>query len=369
MFTGFAIDYPEYTVITPQTGLVYGVRYLNVSEVSRIKSSITVPSKAGEVINKVLYNALVTKPKGINSYEDFMKVTTLRDREALLYGLYITTFDEDCEFEPKCRECEKENRLKVKLSDMFEINAFPGSNAVKSSYKFMKATGSDSVDEEIEQNIIKEQKFSEPVPSAEFIKKVEKGEIVSREEMMERRAEAMRKVMENSDPFAESDLSKEGITLDKKPEAGDELMTVMDEIRNKTGILNKLVEITLPKSGVRAVLRQPTMYHEKQITDTIPMVPKNGVDLSAETLIIDRFDVYRNESTKPIQSYTERNDILEAYQALPNPDKKYIYEKFNEHFGDYGITLKLDYACKECGADNQINLDITMQFFRMVIRS
>jgi hypothetical protein len=71
----------------------------------------------------------------------------------------------------------------------------------------------------------------------------------------------------------------------------------------------------------------------------------------------------------PSASYTDRLDILDAYQSLPNKDKKQIFTKFNEEFGEYGITLKQDWICKECGAENDLNLDITMQFFRMVFRN
>ena len=362
MFTGFNIDYPEYIVITPQTGLTYGVRYLNVSEVAKIKASISTPSKASEIINKVLYSALVTKPDGIKTYEDFLRVTTLRDREALMYGLYITTFGEDVEFEPKCRECEADQRLKFKISDMFEINAYPGSNAVKSSYKFTKIINKDTIPDPVMENVISQDTVGNVNISTPNKVTITKPTV---EELMARKSQYIQNASKQVyDPSREVDPADSGIFLEK-PEAGD----AVAETSNVTGILNKYVDVTLPVSGVVAILRQPTMAHEKNIYDTIPMAQKKGLDLASETLIIERFDVYHPASKAPIKQYSDRMDILDAYQSLPNADKKFIFEKFKEIFGDYGITLKFPWVCRDCGADNEVNVDVTLQFFRMVALS
>ena len=88
MFKGFNLKYPEYEVITPQTKLSFTVRSLNVQEEERLKGSILTPQKITEHLNKCLYESLVTKPEVIKDFKTFLENVTLKDRDALLYGLY-----------------------------------------------------------------------------------------------------------------------------------------------------------------------------------------------------------------------------------------------------------------------------------------
>jgi len=109
MFTGFNIKYPEYEVITPQTKLSYNVRSLTVQEEERLKGSLLSPMHT-------------KKPDHITDYESFLKNTTLKDRDALLYGLYHITYENIRNFDVSCTSCGKTYPITVKVSDTFNIN-------------------------------------------------------------------------------------------------------------------------------------------------------------------------------------------------------------------------------------------------------
>jgi len=88
MFKGFNLQYPEYEVVTPHTHKSFTVRSLSVSEEEKLKGSLMTPSKITEHLNKCLFNSMVKKPEDVNDYSSFLKLTTIKDRDAILYGLY-----------------------------------------------------------------------------------------------------------------------------------------------------------------------------------------------------------------------------------------------------------------------------------------
>ena len=126
MFKGFDIKYPEYEVITPQTGKSYHVRSLNVQEEERLKGSLLTPSKINEHLNKCLFDSCVKKPSDIVNYDSFLKKTTLKDRDALLYGLYHITYEEIRNYDVSCGLCRKEYPVTVQASSTFDMNPYPG---------------------------------------------------------------------------------------------------------------------------------------------------------------------------------------------------------------------------------------------------
>jgi len=131
MFKGFDIKYPEYEVITPQTGASYNIRSLNVQEEERLKGSLLTPSKINEHLNKCLFDACVKKPDNITNFDDFLKKTTLKDRDALLYGLYHITYEEIRNYDVTCSACRKSYPVTVKASSTFEMNPYPGKDILE----------------------------------------------------------------------------------------------------------------------------------------------------------------------------------------------------------------------------------------------
>jgi len=132
MFQGFNIKYPEYEVITPQTKRSYHVRSLSVQEEEKLKSSLLTPSKINEHLNKCLFDSITVKPEDIVDYDTWLKQTTLKDRDALLYGLYHITYDEIRNYDVLCGNCSKEYPVTVKASSTFNYEEYPGKDVLNS---------------------------------------------------------------------------------------------------------------------------------------------------------------------------------------------------------------------------------------------
>ena len=130
MFTGFRLKYPEYEVITPQTKKIFTVRSLNVEEEEKLKGSFLSPIKMSEHLNKCIFETIASKPDEIRDYTSFLTTTTLKDRDALLYGLYHITYEEIRNYEVRCSGCKKEYLVTAKASDMFNFLAYPGDDVL-----------------------------------------------------------------------------------------------------------------------------------------------------------------------------------------------------------------------------------------------
>jgi len=135
-FTGFQVQYPEYEVLTPQTKQSFTLRSLNVSEEERLKGSLVTPNKIADHLNTCLFQSLVKKPENITDLNSFLKYVTLKDRDALLYGLYHITYEEIRNYQLKCKSCSHEYDVTVKASSTFNFSAYPGDNILKDRFTF-----------------------------------------------------------------------------------------------------------------------------------------------------------------------------------------------------------------------------------------
>lgn len=363
IFKGFNIKYPRYSVICPQTGFAYDVRSLNVAEVSKLKTSLTTPSQAPALISEVLWNSIETKPDFITSLEDFKKYTTLRDREALIYGLYQVSFGDDREFSLTCRSCGNVQLLKIKMSKLFSMEAYPGSEAMMNSYKVAKIVDPQVFDPEIEKELQRNQAtrpFIKPAGMPDEIAKIHEEEMkdISRDDVDELDM-ALGKKPENKIEYVPDEPAP-----NKPPAMVEEKQESSNPLHNS--ILFKKLEIELPISKIVVTLRQPTIMDEDKILSMVPFAQKKYSDNLNETLVIEKFDEYEDRSKRPIQTITDRDDILAGYNSLPSQDKQKIFDEFQKNFGKYGIELKSQYVCDKCDAENEIDLDIIVQFFRMV---
>ena len=258
MFKGFDIKYPEYEVHTPQTNLSYNVRSLNVQEEERLKGSLLSAIKVNEHLNKCIYDSITQKPEEIKDYDTFLKSTTLKDRDALLYGLYHITYEEIRNYDVMCPSCRKEYPVTVQASSTFSMNSYP---------------------------------------------------------------------------------------------TGD--------------VLTKQVNCDLPMSpGVVAFVKQPTLFDEMSALKSLGVVTGTNMDILTETLIISKFQ--QNPESGDTIIYSDRDDVMDAYMSLPSKDKRAIYKKYREEFGQYGIALKMLSTCIHCGNQDEIDIDLVENFFRMV---
>jgi hypothetical protein len=121
VFSGFKIKYPEFEVITPQRKQSFSVRSMTVSEEETLKGSILTPITVAEHLAKVLWDCIIKKPDDIKTYDDFISRTTLRDRDALVYGLYVATYKDTQNFNITCRECGTENQVKINMEKGFNF--------------------------------------------------------------------------------------------------------------------------------------------------------------------------------------------------------------------------------------------------------
>ena len=258
MFTGFDVKFPEYEVITPQTKLSFTVRSLNVKEEERLKGSLMTPTKIHEHLNKCIYESLVKKPEQITDYDSFLKTVTLKDRDALLYGLYHISYEEIRNYDVTCGSCSKDYPVTVQASSTFNYMPYPG-----------------------------------------------------------------------------------------------------DDILTK----NIPVDLVATK-GVVCTIKQPTLFDEMMAIKTQGVGVDSNMDVITETLIIEKFQ--QNPEGGDTIIYKDRGDVIDAYMSLPARDKRVIHKKYRDEFGQYGIALRMRSNCVHCGAQEDIDLDLVSNFFRMV---
>lgn len=117
IFTSFGISYPEYEVITPQTKQSYTIRSLSVKEEEALKGSMITPSKVARHLSEVLWSCMVKKPDNIKTFDDFISNTTMKDRDALLFGLQVSTYKDAQPFNVRCtnEDCGHMNSVKINI--------------------------------------------------------------------------------------------------------------------------------------------------------------------------------------------------------------------------------------------------------------
>lgn len=125
MFTSFNAILPTYEVITPQTKQSFTLKSMTIADEEKMKASLMNESKILSHLNKCLYDALAEKDKTF-TLNEFLKSVTLKDREALLYGLYHITYEEIRNYTIACSKCGKNQDVTIKASDTFSINMYPG---------------------------------------------------------------------------------------------------------------------------------------------------------------------------------------------------------------------------------------------------
>jgi hypothetical protein len=116
------------------------------------------------------------------------------------------------------------------------------------------------------------------------------------------------------------------------------------------------------------MIKQPVLQDEIDSIRNLSGTPGFSMDLLSETLIIEKFEQVVPIQAEP-ESVIEKVDIISAYQSLPARDKRVIYEKYNDAFGKFNITLKMKSFCIHCGAEEVSTIDLVENFFRMVYTS
>lgn len=260
MYKGFDIVYPEFEVITPQTHSSYTVKGMRVKEEESLKGSLLSPTRATEHLNRSVYSSVIKKPEGITDYKTFLQKTTVKDRDALVFGLFHISYGDIKNYEIKCSNCKKEYQVVVKTGSTFNLNPYPHDD-----------------------------------------------------------------------------------------------------------ILEKEIVFEVPISKISVTIKQPTLDEEEEAARNLSGIPNLTLDNIGETLMIQKMENIKADGT--IISYTERYDIIQAFKDLVAGDKRFVFEKYNELFGKYGIELKMKSYCTHCGFEEVNTIDLVEQFFRMVYSS
>lgn len=124
IFKGFKFKYPEYEVITPQGMKSYTIRSMKVSDEQNLKGSMITPSKIARHLAECIWNCLVKKPEDIKTFDDFISKTTMKDRDALLYGLYVATYKDIQGYTITCDDCGFSNKVKIDVSKWFSAKTW-----------------------------------------------------------------------------------------------------------------------------------------------------------------------------------------------------------------------------------------------------
>lgn len=117
VFSGFGISYPEHEIVTPQGLKHFTVRTLTVSEEEVLKGSMLAPGTIAQHISEVLWKCIVKKPDDIKTYDDFIKKTTLKDRDALIIGLHIATYGDIDKYSVDCPDCGFSNEVAINIEN------------------------------------------------------------------------------------------------------------------------------------------------------------------------------------------------------------------------------------------------------------
>lgn len=125
MFRGFEQNFPAYEVETCQTHTKFNVRSMTVQDEEKLKTSLVSPTKVTENLNSVLFNCIIDKPTTITDYESFLKNVTLKDRDVIIFGLFLISYEEVRNYSVHCKECRKEFPITIKAADTFNITPYP----------------------------------------------------------------------------------------------------------------------------------------------------------------------------------------------------------------------------------------------------
>jgi hypothetical protein len=98
---------------------------MSVQEEERLKGSLLSPSVLTDHLNRCIYECIVVKPEIIKNFDDYLTYCTLKDRDALLYGLYHITYEEIRNYDVSCGSCGKSHSITIKASSTFSMNSYP----------------------------------------------------------------------------------------------------------------------------------------------------------------------------------------------------------------------------------------------------
>jgi len=299
------INYPEYSLITPQTLQEFTIRSLSVQEEENFKASILTPNQFADHLNKIIWNCLVKKPESIKTYDDFENNISVKDRDALLYGLYHISYKDISDYDVTCQNCGKSFPVKIDISKCFSINRY--------------------------------------IPT---------GEDVILDKMQNEKIE-----YENKKPETITENREVIVKHDKPTPAVDNFELIKKRIKLRLKVASNII----------VYIKQPLLRDERLLSQDPLFQSTKQQDIGTELLVIDHVEILndsKNENDRSKIIIKEKDNLSILYKKLPSQDRKMINESFIENFAKYGIELKVVSRCISCGEEAETNIDLVSQFFR-----
>lgn len=368
-FKGFKrAKYPTKTIVTPQYGESYILRTLNVKEVLTLRDSLISPNKVSEVLNNMIWSTIESGPDCLKTKNDFLNHVSMSDRDALIYALYNLTFGNEKVYSLTCGDCLNTQKMKIFLDDIYFNNVYPGATSVKESYRVAKAVNPTINKDPLVEDIIA--KDNMVIPPESIPVEVARNMMEYQEYFEWLDSKKKNVLQENLNEFLDQKLEEEITT---EPNTSDEVNEDLEEEKEEdlensvtdfTNIKDKIIRLPLKSTdGVVVYIRVPKLIDELNINKNLSFNTKLQIDLASETLSLDRIEEL-DENGKVIQTITDRIDIVEAYQFLPEEDRREINRTYYREFGQFRVNLKAKWNCRSCGEENNIFFEVMDQFFR-----
>ena len=260
-----AVHFPVFEVITPVTGVSFEVRGLTVAQESALYESAVSQQKYISMINQTLFECIENKVAPYDTLEGFEKNLTESDRYALMYGVLVSTYGDEIETTVVCRNCGKENKIKVKLSEYMTIEPYKG----------------------------------------------------------------------------------------------------------RENIFDKELEVVLPISKYKAVIKMPTLWDERQV-NLLKNIDRDILTKMSLYTMVKKLIIPGSE-TKPDGSVVENNyvvdktvEIYSVINNLPAKDNKTILKAWKDNFDKYKIDFKIDGNCSQCNTEFKQTINIGQELFRLL---
>ena len=122
----------RYLVGLPLVGGTVHVRGLLVGEEDKIKSSVTSQKHLYDTLFRTVYDCIdpESKAKRFKTYEEFLSNMTPPDRDSLLFGIIIQSYDDTNEVSMTCSSCSHQFPYQFNIPSSMDIKPYDGEEPI-----------------------------------------------------------------------------------------------------------------------------------------------------------------------------------------------------------------------------------------------
>ena len=131
------LNSPMYYVKMPLVQYELNVRGLTVRDEDLLKGSATSPKKMSDTLNHIMYDCMEPAMKTGESapfptYNAFINGITPSDRDALLFGIIMASYDAEHDMSIQCGSCNTKSTETINLASLLKVDAYTGSTPLLS---------------------------------------------------------------------------------------------------------------------------------------------------------------------------------------------------------------------------------------------